>query len=340
MTKLLAEINEIDDIAAIRDICADIWTVPYALLPHINNDFLTDRKDFELLIELSAKQLAGAAERELFKKADGLCVLLSFEHIIEDLQLIQNYAQRDKLIACLDFHQAADLSLIPHIKTFGFKGVWLKPKAVHTHFLKEVDIATIGRLIAVMHQHHLAVGLSGGLEAPDIPRLLPFAPNWLGFSVKTFRKASTALDHEKINLIRALIPHEDKQDKTQETYELGTDRLLVRDFILPMEIGAYSHEVGRKQRVCFNITADIARLSVNPEDMSHIFSYDLIIDGIRRLVGLGHVELVETLAERVAAFILSYPRVQRVIVRVEKLDLGPGAVGIEIEREKKNTFLR
>ena len=47
-----------------------------------------------------------------------------------------------------------------------------------------------------------------------------------------------------------------------------------------------------------------------------------------------HIALMETLAERIAALILTYPRVASVTVRVEKLDIGPGTVGVEIVRER------
>jgi len=40
------------------------------------------------------------------------------------------------------------------------------------------------------------------------------------------------------------------------------------------------------------------------------------------------------LAERIAAYVLAHPRVVRVTVRVEKLDIGPGGVGVEIVRER------
>jgi len=52
------------------------------------------------------------------------------------------------------------------------------------------------------------------------------------------------------------------------------------------------------------------------------------------LLSQGHVDLVETLAERIADALLSYPRVCRVIARVEKLDVIEGRVGIEITRER------
>jgi dihydroneopterin aldolase len=68
--------------------------------------------------------------------------------------------------------------------------------------------------------------------------------------------------------------------------------------------------------------------------MRHVFSYDIIMDGIRAIIARGHVELSETLAEQVAAHVLEDPRVVRVKVRVEKLELGAGGVGVEIERKR------
>jgi hypothetical protein len=58
------------------------------------------------------------------------------------------------------------------------------------------------------------------------------------------------------------------------------------------------------------------------------------MDGIRTIVAKGHVQLSEALAEHVAELVLENPRVMRVTVRVEKLELGPGGVGVEIERKR------
>jgi dihydroneopterin aldolase len=68
--------------------------------------------------------------------------------------------------------------------------------------------------------------------------------------------------------------------------------------------------------------------------MRDVFSYDLITDGIRMLTASGHISLVETLAERIAAMVLVHPRVTRVVVRVQKLETGFGTVGVEIERTR------
>jgi dihydroneopterin aldolase len=53
------------------------------------------------------------------------------------------------------------------------------------------------------------------------------------------------------------------------------------------------------------------------------------------VTGRGHVNFIETIAEDVAEIVLRHPRVRRVRVRVEKLDVIEGAVGVEITREAK-----
>jgi len=55
---------------------------------------------------------------------------------------------------------------------------------------------------------------------------------------------------------------------------------------------------------------------------------------VKRVAGEGHVRLVETLAERIAAGVLADPRIRVIRVRVEKLDVFAelDAVGVEIER--------
>src|SRR2546421_3573925 len=112
------------------------------------------------------------------------------------------------------------------------------------------------------------------------------------------------------------------------------DRIFVHDFVLPVCIGAFDSEHDRPQQVRFNIDACIARPAKVPERLHEVFSYDLITDGIRAIVAEGHIHLVETLAERIAAMVLAHSTIESVTVRVEKLEVGPGAVGVQITRER------
>ena len=48
----------------------------------------------------------------------------------------------------------------------------------------------------------------------------------------------------------------------------------------------------------------------------------------------GHINLVETIAERIAAHILADTRIVSVRVRVEKLEFEPAALGVAIVRPR------
>lgn len=113
----------------------------------------------------------------------------------------------------------------------------------------------------------------------------------------------------------------------------GCRRILVRNLVLPAQIGVWSHERGRLQRIRLNLEVTVAE-GAGGDRLEEVVRYDLIVDGIRRLVTEGHISLVETLAERVAALCLEEPRVRGVRVRAEKLEVYDDAesVGVEIER--------
>ena len=83
----------------------------------------------------------------------------------------------------------------------------------------------------------------------------------------------------------------------------------------------------------FNVEASVERAATRADDMRAVFSYDVILDAIRLVTGRGHVNFIETIAEDVAEIVLRDPRVRRVRVRVEKLDVIEGGVGVEIVRE-------
>jgi dihydroneopterin aldolase len=114
----------------------------------------------------------------------------------------------------------------------------------------------------------------------------------------------------------------------------GLRRVLVRDLVLACEIGAHRHERGAAQRVRINLDLGVAEDRAIEDDLRNVVCYDEIVAGIRRLAEGDHVNLVETLAERIAGMCLADQRVRVARVRVEKLDVYPdvAAVGIEIER--------
>ena len=112
------------------------------------------------------------------------------------------------------------------------------------------------------------------------------------------------------------------------------DRISLRDHIVEVEIGAFQQERGRTQRLCFNVVVEVAPHGDLADDVDRILSYDRITEAIAAELSGDRLNLLETLAERVAARVLAEPQARRIFVRIEKLDLGPGALGVEIVRSR------
>ena len=119
------------------------------------------------------------------------------------------------------------------------------------------------------------------------------------------------------------------------------DRISLRDHVVLADIGAFQTERGVSQRLRFNLVVEL-RPHPAPvdDDVDRILSYDVLTEAIAAELAVERVNLLETLSERIAERILSAPQAMRVFVRVEKLDRGPGALGVEIVRSRAETPLR
>lgn len=117
----------------------------------------------------------------------------------------------------------------------------------------------------------------------------------------------------------------------------GVRHVFVRDYETTAEIGVFSEEEGRRQRVRFNVDLTVTDSSEELGDRyENVVCYNRVVQGIETILKSGHIALVETLAERIASMNLQDHRVEAVRVRVEKLEAVEGAasVGVEIERRK------
>lgn len=111
--------------------------------------------------------------------------------------------------------------------------------------------------------------------------------------------------------------------------------VFVRDLEIKAMLGIYEHEKLSPQRVVINIDLTVKeRGEPLEDDISNVVSYEKIVDLVKEIVATGHVHLVETLAEMIAARCLENDWITGVRVRVEKPDIIPEArsVGVEIER--------
>ncbi|MEM9349702.1 MAG: dihydroneopterin aldolase, partial [Pseudomonadota bacterium] len=109
--------------------------------------------------------------------------------------------------------------------------------------------------------------------------------------------------------------------------------------VLDADIGAFQAERGVTQRIRFNVVVEVAPLPKDlADDVDRILSYDRITEAIEAALREERLNLLETLAERVAERILAEPQAIRAFVRIEKLDRVPGTLGVEIVRSKETTL--
>ena len=111
--------------------------------------------------------------------------------------------------------------------------------------------------------------------------------------------------------------------------------VFVRDLECQALIGIYDQEKVKPQRIIINIDLSV-RESDGPmsDEISHVVSYEIIAKKVESILDEGHINLVETLCEKIAQSCLKDKRVLAARVRVEKPDIIPNArsVGVEIER--------
>jgi dihydroneopterin aldolase len=118
-------------------------------------------------------------------------------------------------------------------------------------------------------------------------------------------------------------------------------RIFVRDLVLQCRIGVYEEEQHGPQRVRINAEVLVERGGTGDEPRD-VVDYARIVEGIRGVAGAGHINLVETFAERVLDLCLADPRALAARVGIEKLDIVPDAesVGVWLKRGRRRKYFR
>ncbi len=110
--------------------------------------------------------------------------------------------------------------------------------------------------------------------------------------------------------------------------------VFIRNLEILAQIGIHGREKGTEQPVRINVDLAVEDGAAIEDNLSSVVDYEAITDRIRALAAKGHINLAETMAERIAALCFEDRRVKVARVRVEKLYALPGAeaAGVEIER--------
>jgi dihydroneopterin aldolase len=114
-------------------------------------------------------------------------------------------------------------------------------------------------------------------------------------------------------------------------------KVQIKKLILNAFIGIHEHERLKKQRVSVSLSLEVVdNLSQINENIKNVVSYEQIILNLKKLVSKGHIELLETLGERISVMCFKDAKVLSVWIKLEKLDVfsDTDSVGIEIFKEK------
>lgn len=122
-------------------------------------------------------------------------------------------------------------------------------------------------------------------------------------------------------------------DETSLAFSVHAPRdvIALRELYRDAELGAFADERGITQRLCFEVHAEVAGIAAE-DDVDKVVSYDTLIGAVDGALAEGRVDLLETLVDRIAARVLSEPRVARVAVRIDKLERGDFVLGVEALR--------
>jgi 7,8-dihydroneopterin aldolase/epimerase/oxygenase len=128
--------------------------------------------------------------------------------------------------------------------------------------------------------------------------------------------------------------------RRHEQRETPVYSVFVRDLVLPFRIGIYDYEKRAPQQIRVTVELVVEALPAN-DDFCTVVNYETIVEGVKALARGGHIELVETLGERILDFCLEDPRVRSAQVTIEKLDVytEAGSVGVIMKRRRGKTHI-
>lgn len=138
-------------------------------------------------------------------------------------------------------------------------------------------------------------------------------------------------------VVRLPAPSRERGEKLADA-SMAVRHVFIRDMLLDAHIGVHRHEKGRRQRVRINIDLTVQENGPDAgDDLANVVCYEDIVEKVKCLIEAGHINLAETMAERIAGRCLEDARVVVARIRVEKLTViaEASSVGVEIERGRR-----
>ena len=116
-------------------------------------------------------------------------------------------------------------------------------------------------------------------------------------------------------------------------------KVLIKDLLLDLKLGYYDFEKEKTQKVKFSLEIDYEdKKPSNDKDLKSIVNYSRIVKLIKKLVKNKHYNFLETLAEDVFDELFKDRRIDKISLRIEKLEIMKDCSSVGIQISKKRSY--
>ena len=129
-----------------------------------------------------------------------------------------------------------------------------------------------------------------------------------------------------------------KIDKNKSLFNYEK-KVLIKELILNIKLGYFNFEKEKPQKVKFSLEADYKdKQPTNDKDLKSIVNYDKLVRLIKKLVKNKHYNFLETLAEDIFDELFKDKRIDKIVLKIEKLEIikDCSSVGIQISKKRSN----
>ena len=114
---------------------------------------------------------------------------------------------------------------------------------------------------------------------------------------------------------------------------------MIKELVLDLKIGYYEFEKENPQKVKFSLEVDyMDKKPSNDRDLKSIVNYAKIVKLIKKLVKNKHYNFLETLAEDVFDELFKDKRIDKISLRIEKLEIMKDCSSVGIQISKKRSY--
>ena len=116
-------------------------------------------------------------------------------------------------------------------------------------------------------------------------------------------------------------------------------KVLIKELILNLKLGYYDSEKEKPQKVKFSLEIDYKdKKPSNDKDLKSIVNYSKVVRLIKKLVKNKHYNFLETLAEDVFDELFKDKRIEKINLKIEKLEIMKDCSSVGIQISKKRIY--